>query len=137
MHRGGIDKHFEFSGSYGNQKNTGDYEHDSYLNTESENYPLIFRYPGSHFVLRLADTHDRTYSEHILCEQEQAIEQPPVDHETNWLTQLDLHNCKRYQNSLITNSQFTLSEIVSITTLNFSLSTQEPDWTTFFPRFES
>jgi hypothetical protein len=38
---------------------------------------------------------------------------------------------------LITNSQFTLSEIVSITTLNFSLSTQEPDWTTFFPRFES
>jgi hypothetical protein len=127
----------EFGGSYANQKNTGDYEHDIYLNSESENYPLIYRYPGSHFVLRLADTHDRTYNEHIMYEQEQAIEQPPVNHETNWLTQLALHNCKRYQNSLITNSQFFLSEIVSITMLNFSLSTQEPDWTTFFPKFES
>ncbi len=30
-----------------------------------------------------------------------------------------------------------MSEIVSITTLNISLSTQEPDWTSFFPKFES
>jgi hypothetical protein len=72
-----------------------------------------------------------------MCEQEHEIVQPQVDHKTNWLTQLALHNCKRYQNPLITNSQFTLSEIVSITTLNFTLSTQEPDWTTFFPKFES
>jgi hypothetical protein len=127
----------EFGGSYANQKNTGDYEHDSYLNSESENYPLIYRYPGSHFVLRLADSHDRTYNEHIMCEQEPDIAEPQVNHETNWLTQLAFHNCKRSQNSLLTNSQFTLSEIVSITTLNFTVSTQEPDWTTFFPKFES
>jgi hypothetical protein len=93
----------EYGGYYANQKNVGDYDHNNYLSRESENYPLIYRYPGSHFVLRLADTHDRTYNEHIMYEQEQEIEQPPVDHETNWLTQLTLHNCKRYQNPLITN----------------------------------
>jgi hypothetical protein len=85
----------EYGGYYANQKNTGDYEHDDYLNRESESFPLIYRYPGSHFVLQLADTHDRTSNEHIMCEQVQEIQQPTVDHETNWLTQLAQHNCKR------------------------------------------
>ena len=125
----------QYGGTYTHKDYEAAYESDEWLTGEAKHYPLIYRYPGSHFTLRLADSYDLGYSEHIMCEIMPEL-RAATSNEHNWLTQLAVHNCKREQSALIANSQFSLSEINSITTLNFTLTTDEPDWNTFFPKFD-
>ena len=126
----------EYGGGYVNVKYEADWESDQYLVRESINFPLIYKNPASHFVLRLADKFDRDNKEHIMCESNVVQAQDETgENEQNWLTQLAIHACMREQNSVMANSEFTLMEINSVTTLNFSLVENEPDWESYFPKF--
>ena len=127
----------QYGGGYPDKKHLGLWESDAYLQKEAYHYPLIYKYPGGDFVLRLADINDMNYQDHIMCEKDPVINPEPNPDEQNWLTMLAIHACKREQNSLVANSQYTLKEVGSVTTLNFTLSAEEPDWSSFFPQFAS
>ena len=127
----------QYGGSYlGKNHEATEWEKDKYAPIEAKQFPIIYRYPKNNFVIRIADSGDRTYPEHIMCER--VLNSNPINYtqESNMMSQLAVHACKRDVTSVVSNTVFTLTEITQITTLNFTAKEQEPDWQSFFPKFE-
>jgi len=126
----------QYGGSYIGKLHTGQWEDDRNIQAEAKNYPVIYRFPKNDFNIRIADSQDRDYPDKILCEKHEAAQVLNDTQETNLMSQLAVHACRRDAKSVVANTLFTLNEINQITTLNFTAQSHEPDWNMFFPEFK-
>ena len=126
--------HIVYGGYYTGANHLADWEKDTYVVSEALKYPFVYSQPTGNFVLRMADSNDRDRLDYIMCEQPVA-KPPPDTTPKNPFIEIAAHSCRRDYTALQAQTDYTISEITSITNLNFTLS-EEPVWTSFFPQFE-
>ena len=132
---------FEFM-SYGGEWRGGLYmaawEEDSTLTAYNmaPKHFVIYSMPQSHFTIRLSDLNEQYHHEYIMCERPIDRTVHTLTKENNLLLQLAHHACKRDEKSLISSTQYILSEIEAITNLNITIRDYHPKMSDYFPTIE-
>ena len=121
-----------YGGSYAGKWHAANWESDSYLTSELQNYPLTYIRTEDGIKLNVLDSNKLHKRHPIIC---QRISTPDTTlNENKLLLKLVAHSCDRDLHSILAETNSALAEINTITQFHLNLSNTEGQLNNFLPK---